>query len=76
MREEGKKLIIVVEMDQDFGPSKSGKTRIIATTEGNIFAPGDEEVNLRHCAVYRDYFTPDTRDNCHGLPIHLHPVPR
>lgn len=46
MRVEGKKLIIEVEMDQDFGPSKSGKTRIIASTEGNISAPGDEEVKV------------------------------
>ena len=46
MRIEGKKLIIEVEMDQDFGPSKSGKTRIIASTEGNISAPGDEEVKI------------------------------
>jgi hypothetical protein len=46
MRLEGKKLIIEVEMDQDFGPSKSGKTRIIASTEGNISVPGDEEVKI------------------------------
>ena len=46
MRIEGKKLIIAVEMDQDFGPSKSGKTRIIASTEGNISAPGDEAVKI------------------------------
>ena len=46
MRLEGKKLIIEVEMDQDFGPSKSGKTRIIASTEGNISAPGDEDVKI------------------------------
>jgi len=46
MRMEGKKLIIEVEMDQDFGPSKSGKTRIIASTEGNISVPGDEEVKI------------------------------
>lgn len=46
MRIEGKKLIIEVEMDQDFGPSKSGKTRIIASTEGNISAPGDEDIKI------------------------------
>jgi hypothetical protein len=28
-------LIIRVDLTKDFGPSKSGKTRIIATTEGN-----------------------------------------
>lgn len=46
MRIEGKKLIIEVEMDQDFGPSKSGKTLIIASTEGSISAPGDENVKI------------------------------
>ncbi len=46
MRIEGKKLIIEVELDQDFGPSKSGKTRIIASTEGNISAPGDEDIKI------------------------------
>jgi hypothetical protein len=46
MRIEGKKLIIEVEMDQDFGPSKSGKTRIIASTEGNISVPGDQDVKI------------------------------
>ncbi len=46
MRLEGKKLIIEVEMDQDCGPSKSGKTRIIASTEGNISVPGDADVKI------------------------------
>ena len=46
MRIEGKKLIIEVDMDQDFGLSKSGKTRIIASTEGNISAPGDEDIKI------------------------------
>ena len=46
MRMEGNKLIIEVEMDQDFGPSKSGKTRIIASTEGNISVPDDEDVKI------------------------------
>jgi len=46
MRIEGKKLINEVEMDQDFGLSKSGKTLIIASTEGNISVPGDEDVKI------------------------------
>ncbi len=46
MRVEGKKLIIEVQMDQDFGPSKSGKTIIIASTEGNVSAPGNDEVKV------------------------------
>ncbi|MDX2059956.1 MAG: hypothetical protein SFV24_19255 [Gemmatimonadales bacterium] len=29
------KLIIEVDLEKSFGPSKSGKTQIIATTEGN-----------------------------------------
>ncbi len=46
MRIAGKKLIIEVELDQDFGPSKSGKTRIIASTEGNISAPGGDDIKI------------------------------
>lgn len=32
---EGSKLIIVVDLSKTFGPSKSGKTTIIASTQGN-----------------------------------------
>ena len=32
---EGTKLIITVDLTKTFGPSKSGKTIIIASTEGN-----------------------------------------
>ena len=35
MKMQGKKLVIEVDTSQDFGPSKSGKTIIIASTEGN-----------------------------------------
>lgn len=35
MRHEGSKLIIEVDTSKDFGPSKSGKTTIVASTEGN-----------------------------------------
>jgi hypothetical protein len=32
---KGKKLIITVDLDKEFGPSASGKTIIIGTTGGN-----------------------------------------
>jgi len=39
------KLIITVDLSKDFGPSKSGKTVIIASSEGNITI-GDEDVKM------------------------------
>ena len=33
---EGTKLIITVDMSKTYGPSKSGKTIIVASTEGNV----------------------------------------
>ena len=35
-----KTLIITVDLSKDFGPSSSGKSRIIASTEGNAEVPG------------------------------------
>jgi len=46
MKVEGNKLIITVDLSKDFGPSKSGKTTIIATTGGNISVPGNEAVRV------------------------------
>ena len=45
-------LIIKVDLTKEFGPSSSGKTIIIATTEGNVAIPGyeDKKVGLN---VYR-----------------------
>lgn len=40
------KLTIEVDLDQDFGPSSSGKSITIATTEGNVAVPGQEEVKI------------------------------
>ncbi len=48
---EGNILTIKVDLSKEFGPSKSGKTIIIATTEGNQTIPDrDETVGLN---VYR-----------------------
>jgi len=40
---EGTMLTIKVDLSQEFGPSSSGKTTIISSTEGNISIPGREE---------------------------------
>lgn len=37
---DGSKLVITVDLTKNFGPSKSGKTVIIATTSGNQFVEG------------------------------------
>jgi hypothetical protein len=35
-------LTITVDLSKDLGPSKSGKTRLIATTEGNVVIEGTD----------------------------------
>ncbi|MDX2347381.1 MAG: hypothetical protein QNK38_00840 [Nitrospirota bacterium] len=40
---EGTILTIKVDLSKDFGPSSSGKTTIIASTEGNVSIPEREE---------------------------------
>jgi len=51
MNIENNVLIIKVDLGKDFGPSASGKTVIVATTEGNVALAGrDEKVGLN---VYR-----------------------
>lgn len=47
MQVEGTTLTIRVDLSKEFGPSSSGKTTIIATTEGNVTIPGrDEKIGL------------------------------
>lgn len=51
MAVEGNILTIKVDLTKEFGPSSSGKTIIIASTEGNISIPDrDEKVGLN---IYR-----------------------
>ena len=51
MSVEGNILTIKVDLTKEFGPSASGKTIIIASTEGNVSAADrDEKVGLN---VYR-----------------------
>ena len=46
MRVDGNKLVITADLSKDFGPCKSGKTTIIATTGGNVSVPGHEAVKV------------------------------
>jgi hypothetical protein len=39
-------LTIKVDLTKDFGKSASGKTNIIATTEGNISVPGNNSIKI------------------------------
>jgi hypothetical protein len=51
MRVDGNILTIKVDLSKEFGPSASGKTTIIATTEGNVsIADREEKIGLN---VYR-----------------------
>ena len=43
MTVDGNILTIKVDLSKEFGPSSSGKTIIVASTEGNIAVPDREE---------------------------------
>ncbi|MEI7835906.1 MAG: hypothetical protein WCK05_05790 [Planctomycetota bacterium] len=43
MKVEGNTLTIKVDLSKDYGPSSSGKSIIIASTEGNVSVPEREE---------------------------------
>ena len=43
---DGEILTIKVDLKKEFGPSSSGKTIIIASTEGNKGVPGKEEIKV------------------------------
>ena len=46
MKVEGNILTIKVDLTKEFGPSSSGKTIIIGSTEGNVAIPEKEEVKI------------------------------
>ncbi len=46
MKLEGNILNIKVDLTKEFEPSSSGKTIIIASTEGNQSVPGKEDVKI------------------------------
>ncbi len=43
---QGDKLVITIDLTKDFGLSGSGKSIIIASTEGNVPVPGREEIKI------------------------------
>ena len=45
LKVEGDVLTIRVDLTKEFGPSSSGKTTIVASTEGNVAVP-DHEVKV------------------------------
>ena len=46
MKLEGNILTMKVDLTKEFGPSSSGKTIIIASSEGNVAVDGREEVKI------------------------------
>ncbi|HEY5555777.1 hypothetical protein [Acetobacterium sp.] len=46
MKMEDNILMIKVDLTKEFGPSASGKTIIIASTEGNISIPDKENIKI------------------------------
>ena len=46
MKVEHGKLTITVDLTSDLGPSASGKSVMIATTEGNVEVPGAPDVKI------------------------------
>lgn len=46
MSVEGDILIIKVDLSKRFGKSSSGKTTIVASTEGNVAVPEHEEIKV------------------------------
>jgi len=46
MKLDGDILTIKVDVTKEFGPSASGKTIIIASTEGNISIPERDEIKI------------------------------
>ena len=46
MTVDGDKLTITVDLSKRFGKSSSGKSTIVASTEGNQSIPGKEEIKI------------------------------
>ena len=46
MKVEQGKLVITVDLTKELGPSESGKSIMIATTEGNVDVPGAPHVKM------------------------------
>lgn len=53
MQMDGDELVIRVNVTKTFGKSKSGKTTIVATTEGNISLPEPHEEIKMGLNIYK-----------------------
>ena len=53
MQVDGDILTVKVDLNKEFGPSSSGKTNIIASTEGNVSIPDRDEGEKIGLNVYR-----------------------
>ena len=45
-RVEGKKLVLEIDLTKELGPSSSGKTIIVASTQGNAAVPNVKDVRF------------------------------
>ncbi len=46
MENKANKLVLEIDLTKNFGRSKSGKSIIIGTTEGNLSVPGVENIKI------------------------------
>ncbi len=46
MKIEGSTLTITVDLSKDFGESKSGKSIVIGSSEGNISIPDNDDIKI------------------------------
>jgi ABC-type molybdate transport system ATPase subunit len=46
MNVNGNKLLIEIDLTKEFGLSSSGKTTIVATTEGNTSVPNHADIKI------------------------------
>ena len=46
MTRNGNKLTITVDLTKEYGRSSTGKTVIVASSEGNISCPGNEQIKV------------------------------
>jgi hypothetical protein len=43
---EGDKLIITIDLSKEYGPTGSGKSTKIASSDGNMAVPGREDIKV------------------------------
>lgn len=46
MTREGDILTVKIDLSKNFGPSASGKTLTVASTEGNVLVPDEQSMNI------------------------------